>query len=90
MHLRHLWTMGPIPTPIITAAQMASVRETKPNYTTVKSIRGIGNSRVQTKGSMKFHFIFGGEMYTITLFILAGDDPMILSHKDLDKLGLNY
>jgi len=39
---------------------------------------------------MKFHFIFGGEMYTITLFILAGDDPMILSHKDLDKLGLNY
>lgn len=83
----HLSTIGER---LVRAAQMASVRKTKPNYSQVKSIRGIGNSRVHTKGSMKFYFLFGGEMYSILLYILPGDDPMILSGKDLDELGLNY
>lgn len=83
----HLSTIGER---LVSAAQIASVRKTKPDYSSAKTLRGIGNSRVKTKGTLKFYFLFGGKMYTISLFILDGDDPMIISHKDLDRFGLNY
>lgn len=53
-------------------------------------MHGIGGSKVSTKGSMEFHFLFGGKMYSVSLYTLPGDDPMILSHRDMDKMGLNY
>ena len=29
-------------------------------------------------------------MCDVLLFVLPGDDPMIISHSDLDRLGVNY
>ena len=75
---------------LVTAAQVASAMPTKPDWNSTINIRGIGGARVKTKGTMNFSFIFGGRMYTIILHIVQGDDMMILSHLDLDRLQLCY
>lgn len=51
------------------------------------AIRRVGGAKSTLTGKMKFRFVFGGDMYSITLHILKGDDPMILSQADLDRLG---
>ena len=75
---------------LVSAARVASVRSTVPEYKKSATIHGIGGNTTAIKGKMKFHFLFGGELCTILLHIVAGEDPMLLSHADMDMLGLNY
>ena len=75
---------------LVDAACIASVRRTQPIYTKARTIVGLGGAKLTTKGTLQFHFVFGGNMYTIKLHIVAGDDPMLMSHADMDRNGFNY
>lgn len=56
----------------------------------VKTMRGIGGITLQTLGTILFWFYFGAELYSVKVYVLPGNTPMILSHRDLDCLGFNY
>ncbi len=73
---------------LTTALRAASVIPTKQEES-VRIIRGIGGS-VQTLGAIKFWFCFGGRLYSVHVNVIPGDTPFILSHRDLDNMGLNY
>ena len=44
---------------LVTAAQIASVRKTIPDFGTPRSISGLGGTKLRTIGKMKFYFLFG-------------------------------
>lgn len=77
---------------LVRGAQAASAIPTNPNYHAMKCrIGGIGDApHVETMGCLKFGFMFGGQIYEIDLYILPGSTPILISHKDLDNMGLNY
>eukprot|EP00171_Calliarthron_tuberculosum_P014672 IDg14672t1 len=72
------------------AAQMSSVLPTSPNLKAKPRTIGAVGSTVRTKGEMKFSFGFGGRIYKLILYIVPGNTPMLLSHRDMDAMGLNY
>ncbi len=78
---------------LVPSAQYTSTRNTAPDVSDTfsrGSIGGVGNVLLQTKGTMPFWFIFGGIEYLLTLQILSGSSQMLLSHFDMDRLGINY
>lgn len=72
------------------AAQIASALPTSPNYNANPRTIGAVGSSVSTLGELKFAFNFGGRTYVLMLYIVPGNTPLLLSHKDLDSMGLNY
>eukprot|EP00171_Calliarthron_tuberculosum_P022600 IDg22600t1 len=72
------------------AAQIASTISTAPNYSANPRTIGAVGSFVRTLGELKFAFVFGGRTYNLLLYIVPGNTPLLLSHKDLDSMGLNY
>lgn len=54
-----------------------------------KRITGIDNS-IQTIGTIDFYFHVGGTEYSVTNNIVPGAMQLIISHEDLDELGLDY
>lgn len=37
-----------------------------------------------------FYFHFGGKEYSLKFNIVRGRNPLIISHKNLDDMGVNY
>ena len=69
---------------LIHSAILASVRKTNPEYGNMKSIGGLGGHKLTTRGTIPFSFLFGGNLYTLTLHIVNGSDPMLMSHADME------
>lgn len=38
---------------------------------------------------MNFSFVFEGKIFDVSLYILPGDDPIIIFNADLNMLGFN-
>ena len=69
---------------------VASVRRTKIMTTDgAREIQGVGSS-IKTLGTIMFHFYFGGREYCVKVYVVPGSSPFLLSHRDLDIMGLNY
>jgi len=76
---------------LLPGAKVANMRNMQPIMgNEKKKIAGIGTSKVFTQGTLMFYFLFGGKEYKVKLYILPGCTPLIFSHKDFDKFGLNY
>lgn len=50
---------------------------------------GIGSS-TSALGTLQFYFHSGGGEYSVELKIVPGYTSLIISHNDLDEMGLNY
>lgn len=76
--------------PRLPATKIASMRTTQPLMgKNQKQLGGIG-SPIKTLGTFKFYFHFGGREYSVILIIMPGPTPLVISHKDLDNICLNY
>lgn len=53
-------------------------------------MRGIAGITFQTLGTILFWFYFGAEQYFVKFYVLPDNSPMLLSHRDMDWLRLNY
>lgn len=76
--------------PLLPSARIVNMRNTEPVLgNNPKRLGGIG-SVVSTLGTYLFYFHFGGREYSVNLNVVPGPTPLIISHKDLDGMGLNY
>lgn len=75
---------------LVNGAKAVTAVQFNPRYDLEKTtIGGIGTSW-KTQGQFKFGFIFGHLLYEMDVHILPGISPLLISHKDLDRMGLNY
>ena len=76
---------------LVSAATATSSRPTNMKHIESRStISGIGGAKVRMIGILPFWFNFGGRSYFVNLFVIPGTSPILLSHKDIDRIGLNY
>lgn len=54
-----------------------------------KQIAGVGDL-IQIIWTMVFYFEFAGRQYSVTLSIVLGAIPLIISQEDPDELSLNH
>lgn len=73
----------------VQAVIIASVKRASLNKSVSRSIIGIGGG-IKTLGVIPFSFCFGGRVYNVDIHVLPETSPFILSHRDLDHIGLNY
>lgn len=73
----------------VQAVIVASVKRTCFNKSVSRNIVGIGGG-TKTLGIIVFSFFFGGQICTVDVHVLPGTSPFILSHQDMDRIGINY
>lgn len=82
-----LSSVGLAPLP---AARILDMHDVVPIFNrNSKQILGIGDS-IQSVGTLEFYFHFVEIEFSVTFNTVPGSTPLIVSHKDLDDLGLNY
>lgn len=75
--------------PIIPAGKVVIMRSTRPLMWENQENWGIVSSIIALD-IFKSYVHFGRKEYSFTLNIVLGPAPLIISHKDLDSIGLNF
>lgn len=74
---------------VLTTALRAASNKPAKFESWIKKIRGIGGIELLTLGTIPFSFFFGAETYDVLVHVVKGDSPLIFSHLDIDRWGLN-
>lgn len=75
---------------LLDAAIPASVNWTSlQKLSNSRSIRCLGGANSSPIATLMFYFIFVGKLCDLRLHIVSGEDLMLMSHKDMDRLELN-
>lgn len=76
--------------PLLSAGRVANMRNTQPKMGDKLKRLGEIEDSVRTLGTLMFHSRFGGKAYLFNLSIFTGSAPLIIYHKDLYIMGLNF